>query len=165
MIAASQILGLILGIGAAAIWGVILLASLARPERPIWPPKQGSLLTAIWAWGLTILIYVGLFQTLPGGLDLPPLVRWGLGGALSVGGSLIQGWGTATMGLRGTSGWPIPEIRTGAYARFRHPQYLGQGIALAGIAIMGVADWGWLIVLSAWAALWLAAGTEDRLRP
>jgi hypothetical protein len=156
---------LALGLGASALWIAILLWSDARPGLRLWPPRQGSWFTAVWAWGLTILIYVGLIRAGTAewnAVGLPAALRWGAGGALSVSGSVLQGRGLGDLGLKGTSGWRVAPVRTGVYARFDHPQYLGQIAALAGIALISGTLWGWLIVVAACAALLYAGRVETR---
>ncbi len=154
-----------IGCAAALAWVILLLWSDRYPQTRLWPPHQGNLITAAWAWGLTILIYLGAIQAgfaAPNALGLPGWLRWGLGGALSVLGSIPHTWGTLSLGLRGTSGWPVPLITHGIYARSRHPQYLGQAVMLLGLAVLGGTLWGLWPALAGAGALLLAARIEDR---
>ena len=156
---------LIIGIGASALWLAILVWSDARPDRRLWPPARGSWLTAIWAWGLTILIYIGLIRTCTAEwnpLNLPTWLRWGLGGGLSTWGSIVQTRGIAAIGLKGTSGWSDQLVTSGVHARWRHPQYVGQIATLVGIAIFAGTVVGWVVVATGTAALIYAAWVEDR---
>jgi protein-S-isoprenylcysteine O-methyltransferase Ste14 len=154
-----------LGLGASALWIAILLWSDRQPHRRLWPPLRGTWITALWAWGLTVLIYVGLIRACTADwnpLDLPVWLRWGLGAGLSTVGSVIQTQGMIALGLRGTSGWSKTLVTTGVQARWRHPQYLGQIMTLVGIALFAGTIWGWLVVAAGSAALVYAARVEDR---
>ncbi len=153
-----------LGLGAALLWILVLAVSSVRPERRLWPPRNGNLLTALSAWILTILIYVGLFRTVSADWNaggLPATLRWGIGGPVSLLGSICHSWGTFDLGLKGTSGWPVGLRTTGAYGIRRHPQYLGQILMLAGIALIAGTQAGWWIVLAGSTALVYAARVED----
>jgi len=157
--------GLTLGIGASLIWVAILFWSDRYPERRLWPPHRGGWVTAIWAWGLTALIYVGLIRVCAADwnvLELPTWIRWILGGGLSTWGSVIQTQGIAALGLKGTSGWNVGLVTRGAYARRRHPQYLGQIATLIGIALFAGSVLGWVVVVVGTGALLYAAVVEDR---
>lgn len=154
--------GLILGLSASVIWVAILVLSDRRPGHGPWPPRKGNLLTAIWAWGLTTLIYVGLVQTWGQTPVLPGTLRWGLGLPMAVAGSLLHTWATAALGLKGTSGWDVGLATKGPYALCRHPQYLGQIVSIAGLAlIIGAPD---ALILGVAASLMLGygSGVEDR---
>ena len=153
-----------LGAGAAAVWIAVLAVSHHTPSVQLWPPRRGNLGTAAWAWGLTALIYVGLIRAADedwNALSLASALRWGAGGAFSLAGSVLHGWGTAALRLAGTSGWDVGVCRTGPYARQRHPQYLGQILTLAGMALLSGSAAGWVIVLVATAALVYAARVEE----
>ena len=109
--------GLILGLTATGIWAVILVLSDRAPGQGPWPPRNGNLITAIWAWGLTTLIYVGLVQTWGQTPILPGWLRLGLGLPLAVMGSLLHTWATAALGLKGTSGWDVGIATKGSGVR------------------------------------------------
>ncbi len=156
-------LGLILGLGASALWMGILAVSNRHPGHGPWPPRQGTLVTAIWAWGLTTLIYVGLIRTWVGPPLLPEAIRFGLGLPLAVLGSLLHGWSTAALGLKGTSGWDIGLVTGGPYRLCRHPQYLGQIVSLWGLALLIATGPGLCISLAATLALLYAARVEDHV--
>lgn len=156
---------LLLGIGAAALWAAILFWSDRYPERRLWPPRKGNAVTAGWAWALTICIYVG--QIGAGYeqwnmLNWPAWLRHGIGGGLSIAGSAYQSWAVVVLGLKGTSGWPVPLVTQGPYAQMRHPQYLGQLATFVGIAIWSASPAAALIGLAGCAALVHAARTETR---
>lgn len=156
---------LILGLGAAAVWVAILMWSDRKDARRLWPPHEGGLVTAGWAWALTIAIYVG--QIGAGAeqwnqFGWPAWLRHGVGGGMSILGSLYQSWGVAVLGIRGTSGWAVPLATTGPYAQTRHPQYLGQVATFIGIAIWSASPAAWIIGLAGCFALTLAARVETR---
>ncbi len=156
---------LALGLGAAGLWIAILLWSDRRDAQRLWPPHTGGVITACWAWALTVAIYVG--QIGAGAeqwnqLGWPGWVRHGLGGGLSLAGSAYQSWAVVVLGLKGTSGWPVALATTGPYAQRRHPQYLGQVATFIGIAIWSASPAAWMIGLAGCAALLLAARVERR---
>ena len=123
---------------------------------------RGTWATAAWSWGLTIAIYAGLFQAwaVPQGPWAP--ATWGIALAVGALGTAIQTWGMRDLGLRGTSGWDVGVVRTGAYRIARHPQYLGQALGFAGFAILLGHATGWVIALAAIATLVYAGLVEDR---
>jgi len=153
------------GVGAALGWVAILWWSDRHPARRLWPPLHGTPGTAVWAWGLTIAIYLGTLQAgfaAPNALDLPGWLRWGVGLTLSIGGGIPHTWGTLALGVKPTSGWPAPLVTHGPYGWHRHPQYLGQAIMLLGLAIVGGTLWAVWPALAGAAALIYAARVEDR---
>lgn len=156
---------LLLGLGAAALWVAILLWSDRQSARRLWPPHRGRVTTAAWAWALTIAIYVGQIGAGAeqwNAFGWPAWLRHGVGGGLSILGSLYQSWGVAVLGLKGTSGWPVSLATTGPYAQTRHPQYLGQVATFIGIAIWSASPAAWVIGIAGCSALILAARVETR---
>ncbi len=154
-----------LSLGASAAWGAILFLS-DRGIRRIWPPARGNWPTAIWAWGLTTAIYVGLINAATAdwnGLGWPGWLRWGIGGAgLTLLSFWVQGRGIVDLGLAGTSGWDVGLVTDGAYARRRHPQYAGQIASLVGLAILGASSAALVAAVAGCAALFYASLVEDR---
>lgn len=154
-----------LGLGAALLWLAILAWSDRVPARRLWPPHRGGWYTALWAWGLTVLIYaaqIGAAADAWNALGWPGWLRHGVGGGVSVLGSLYQSWAVAVIGLKGTSGWPVPVVAHGPYAQMRHPQYAGQLATFAGIAIWAASPAAILIGLAGCLVLVVAARTEAR---
>lgn len=157
--------GLIIGLSASAAWVLVLI--LSRAGDGPWPPRRGNWPMAIFAWGATILIYVGVFQTWaadPGALGFPLWIRWVVGGALMTVSGVLQTWGIADLGLKGTSGWDVGLVTKGSYARVRHPQYLGQAIGFVGFGLAAANVPA--IVLSAIAValmVWASKGEDDAL--
>ena len=160
--ARGVILGFAIGLGACAIWGVLLTLSARKPTDGPWPPRKGNIGTALWAWGLTIAIYVGLFQVwqVPQGAWawLVWIVALGIGFA----GSALQTWGMVNLRLNGTSGWDVGVVTDGAYRYCRHPQYLGQAAGFFGFAILINSVPGWIIAGAAIGTLAAAAWVEDK---
>jgi len=154
--------GLVLGLGATALWALILVRADRQPGRGPWPPKRGTLVSAAWAWGLTTLIYVGLVQTWGQPPALPAALRFGAGLPLIVAGGLLHGWATAALGLKGTSGWDMGVVTHGPYALCRHPQYLGQIGSIAGVALLIGSGESLVIGLAASVMLVYGSGVEDR---
>lgn len=154
-----------LGVGASTAWIGLLAWSDRNPSRRLWPPHRGGWLTAAWAWALTIAIYVGEIYAAAADfntLDLPAWFRWIVGGGVSLAGTAVQSWGAANLGLMGTSGWPAGLVTHGAYARLRHPQYLGQIATLIGIAIFAGSLLAWPVAIAGSVALYYACVVEDR---
>jgi protein-S-isoprenylcysteine O-methyltransferase Ste14 len=153
---------LLLGLGASALWLVILRLSDRAPGRGPWPPRRGNLFTAIWAWTLTTCLYLGLVQTWGQPSVLPGLLRNGIGLPLAIAGSVLHTWATATLGLKGTSGWDVGVTTGGPYALCRHPQYLGQIASLAGIALWIGSTQSLVLGLAASGVLLYGSAVEDR---
>ena len=155
----------LIGVAAALAWVAILRWSDRHPRRRMWPPHRASLRTASWAWGLTVAIYLGVLQAgfaAPNALGLPGWLRWGAGLTLSLAGSVPHTLGTLALGLKATSGWPGPLATSGIYRWRRHPQYIGQGAMLLGMAVVGGTFWALWPALAGCAALVWAARVEDR---
>ncbi len=154
--------GLLLGLGATALWALILVRADRQPGGGPWPPEHGNLGSAAWAWGLTTLIYVGLVQTWGQPPTLPAALRVGSGLPLIVAGGLLHGWASAALGLKGTSGWDVGVVTHGPYALCRHPQYLGQIGSIAGLALLIGSGESLAIGLAASIMLIFGARVEDR---
>jgi protein-S-isoprenylcysteine O-methyltransferase Ste14 len=156
-----MIFGVILGLGACAAWGVLLWWSERDATTGPWPPEHGNWPTAAWSWGLTILIYVGLFQTWQVPTGPFAWLIWTVGLTIGFLGSALQTWGMANLRFFGTSGWDIGVVTTGAYAWSRHPQYVGQAAGFLGFAIILGHLPGWIIASAAIATLYAAAMVEE----
>ncbi len=156
-----MIFGLILGLGACATWGVILWWSERDAMTGPWPPEQGNIPTALWSWGLTILIYVGLFQTWTVPTGPWAWLIWTIALSIGFAGSALQTWGMANLRLAGTSGWDVGVYTCGAYAWSRHPQYVGQAAGFLGFAILLGHLPGWIISVAAMVTLYAAAQVEE----
>ena len=156
---------LALSLGASTLWCVILFVSDRTRLQP-WPPVEGGWFTALWAWGLTSLIYVGQFQAATAdwnALGWNAWVRWSLGGVILTVPSLwLQGKAMADLGLKGTSGWNVGLVTNGTYARRRHPQYTGQIISLIGLGVLAGSIPALIAGAAGSGALVYAAMVEDR---
>jgi len=123
---------------------VILVYSIMRPAKRIWPPPAQRTWQYYIVWFLTILSYggfiaVGLLDW--NSLGWPDIVRWSVGLLLIFGGNVLAWVGVRQLSLNTTSGSKGPLVTDGLYQYSRNPQYLGD------IAIIG----GWLIFsASAW---------------
>ena len=105
---------LALVVAAAGIWLFVAHRSIQRPEMAIWPPRSGSLITAVWAWGVTVLLYVGCFglgtsDWNPHGIS--PVIRWGFGGLLAVISTVLHVKSMADLGLSGVIGGQFLDHR------------------------------------------------------
>ena len=154
-------------LAAIAAWLAVCLVSIRRPETAPWPPPIGSAFTALWAWGVTILLYFGIVRMglphLPQGVGTAPL-RWTIGGGLSIAGSVLQGAAVAQLGFRRTSGWNTARPETSRlYARMRHPQYAGQALFFAGWAVLTLDPLTTALCTAAGALLVAVGWTEDHV--
>jgi protein-S-isoprenylcysteine O-methyltransferase Ste14 len=154
--------GPLLGLAATAVWAALLILSDRAPGNGPWPPRRGNLLTAAWAWGLTTLIYVGLVRSWGQPPALPGILRFGLGLPLAVAGSALHTWATAALGLKGTSGWDVGVVTRGPYALCRHPQYMGQILSIAGLALLIGSPGALALGVAASLMLGYGSGVEDR---
>lgn len=159
---------LLLGLAACAVWIGILIHAWARPAARLWPPRRPTKATVIWSWGLTIAIYVSLFQlgAREGNTLGLPVATLTAGWIIAILGSLFHSWATASLGLAATSGWPRAETAQGdrctkgPYAYTAHPQYIGQALSFMGLALASGGTWVWLIAALGSLALCLAALIE-----
>ncbi|ALI54369.1 methyltransferase family protein [Celeribacter marinus] len=152
-----------LGLIGALGWIAVLTHAVRHPAARLWPPRQPSILTVIWSWGLTIVIYISLVRlgsSVGNTLDLSAFVRWGIGGTLAISGSLFHSWATSTLGLKATSGWPAARCTRGPYAFCAHPQYIGQGLSFAGLTLIAGAPHALIIAALGCLALAFAARVE-----
>ncbi len=130
---------------AAVVWSIVC------PSRRIWPPRRASTKIQIAAWLLTLGIFgsaliAGVVDW--NSLQIPSVVRWGLGAPLIILGNVVVWLGVANLGMRATSGGTNTLITTGLYRHSRNPQYL------ADIGILA----GWAALSASLAALPIVAG-------
>jgi len=157
-----MITGLAIGLGACAIWGVLLIISARNPTGGPWPPRAGNIGTALWAWGLTIAIYVGLFQLWEVPQGPWAWLIWTVALAIGFAGSALQTWGMVNLRLNGTSGWDVGVVTQGTYRLCRHPQYLGQAAGFLGFGILINSPAAWVVAIAAITTLAAAAWVEDK---
>ncbi|MEM8570142.1 MAG: methyltransferase [Pseudomonadota bacterium] len=159
-------INLLLVLGPLAIWLTVSQITRLRPEPGIWPPQRGNLFTSIWAWAITALIYLGLWNLGTANMNpanLPAIVTWGLGGALLFLGNFLHLKGLIDLGLSGTSGWDVGVVEAGSYAFMRHPQYAAQGMVFVGWGIFAANPITFLLSVAAALTLWHVAETEERV--
>ena len=86
----------------------------------------------------------GLEALLPGA-SLPGAVRWGLGGALVVGGIALLGTFNAAFRRKDTAVEPWKPttaiVTTGPYRLTRNPAYLGMALIYVAIALLADSPW------------------------
>jgi protein-S-isoprenylcysteine O-methyltransferase Ste14 len=91
-----------------------------------------------------LVVGFALEAVLPG-VDLPPLVEWGLGGLLVVAGLGLLMWFNTSFSRKGTAVEPWKPttaiVTTGPYRFTRNPAYLGMALTYVGIALLSSALW------------------------
>lgn len=122
----------------------MLVYSIARPSKRMWPPPAQQTWQYYFVWLLTLLSFGGLIVV--GLLDWnslgwPTIVRWPFGLALITAGNVLAWAGVRQLSMKTTSGSRGPLVTGGLYQYSRNPQYIGD------IAIIG----GWVILS---ASLW-----------
>ncbi|RPE71537.1 phospholipid methyltransferase [Pacificibacter maritimus] len=165
-----MILNFALGLIGCFGWLGILTHANLRPSARIWPPRRPSWICVLWSWGLTTMIYVGLFRL---GLSenearILPESLVTLGAIIAVAGSILQSWGTSALGLKATSGWPLggsypaDGCTKGPYKYHRHPQYIGQSLSFIGLALFGGSPYAVVLAVFGCAALVFASHVEGK---
>lgn len=161
-----RILDLVLVLGPLAIWLAVSVHARRNPARALWPPVRGNLLTAIWAWGITILIYVGLIGLGTANwnvANLPRWLTWGLGGTLTLVSQVLHALSVADLGLMATSGWDRGVADRRSYRFLRHPQYWAQGLGFVGWGILAGDPLTLALSLATCATLWHLSESEERV--
>ncbi|MGR3638794.1 methyltransferase family protein [Alterinioella nitratireducens] len=135
MIAALQIIGGLAGLFLAGL----LLWSILRPERRLWPVGTPTLSNQIMVWGPTVAVFVSaaLIGVLDwNGLGIPAWLRWGVGLPLVVAGNLVVWPAVLNIGWAATSGAEGQLKTDGGYRWSRNPQYVADIAILAGWSIL-----------------------------
>ncbi|WP_424931164.1 methyltransferase family protein [Amaricoccus macauensis] len=161
-----MILNLALVVAPLLIWLAISTRARRTPRHAAWPPVRGNLVTAIWAWGVTVLIYIGLIglgteNWNPAGL--PRFLTWGIGGTLTIASLVLHGVSVAELGLKATSGWDRGIYDRRSYSFMRHPQYWGQGLGFVGWGILAAEPLTLVMSLATCLVLWHLSETEERV--
>lgn len=137
---------LILAIGflAACYMLSILVWSIIRPDKRLWPPKEATDTVKIRVWATTVLIFAAAFVL--GVLDWnrfgwPGIIRWGFGLPLVVVGNLVVWRGVHLIGMAATSGEATGLKTDGLYRRSRNPQYVADVMILVGWGILSASLW------------------------
>ncbi len=128
----------------------LIIWSLVRPDRRIWPPPRRWSWQFFVFWGLFYLgIAVSAFVIV---LDwnhwrVPPEIRFWIGGPLSLAGGALVAWGVRTLGLENTQGKAAGFITNGPYRFTRNPQYLGDIVMLSGVLLLANSLYATVIML------------------
>lgn len=134
----------IVGMMAGAYMLGILLWSIVRPERRIWPPDNATTAIKVRVWVMTVLIFVAAF--LLGVLDWgrfqwPAFVRFGMGLPLIILGNFLVWRGVHKIGMAATSGEATGLITNGIYNYSRNPQYVADMTILVGWGVLSASLW------------------------
>lgn len=154
-----QILILTVGMAAGAYMLGMLLWSIARPERRVWPPDNATTAIQFRVWFITVLIFAAAFFL--GLLDwnyfgLPAPIRWGIGLPLILIGNIVVWRGVHKIGLAATSGEASGLQIDGLYSWSRNPQYVADIVILIGWGTLAASLWA-LPVLAMGLTVLLAA--------
>jgi protein-S-isoprenylcysteine O-methyltransferase Ste14 len=114
---------------------ILVILSLAFPDRRVWPPNSRV------AWGRYVMpilfnlsaagvILLGLMDW--GNFVLPDWVRIGIGAPLWLAGNIFALWSVSKLGVAPTYGARSKLVVNGPYRFSRNPQYLGFIAALMG---------------------------------
>ena len=140
-----------------------LLWSLWRPHRRLWPPRVGrrqdviSIGLTYGCFGAVVLLALAGW----GGMDWPPVVRRGVGGALLVAGHVISAVTMRQFGARQIVGGDTGLRTEGLYRCSRNPQYLACITLLLGWAVLSAAPLVWAVLPLGLAAFAVAPLTEE----
>lgn len=142
----------------------MLVYSILRPSRRIWPPPAQKTWQDYVVWLLTILSFGGF--VLVGILDWnslgwPGVVRWIIGAPLIVLGNVLAWLGVHQLSLKTTSGHAGPLVTDGLYRYSRNPQYIGDIVIIAGWAILSASQWAMPLCLGGILAFVLTPFAEE----
>ena len=144
MLTEPRILFLAVGMAAGTYMLGMLLWSIARPERRVWPPNQATTAIKFRVWFMTILIFAVAFFL--GLLDwnrfeAPSLIRWGIGMPLVLIGNIVVWRGVHKIGMAATSGEASGLQTDGLYSWSRNPQYVADIVILIGWGVLAASLW------------------------
>ncbi len=158
-------LTLVLGTTANLLLVAGIIWSIFQPERRFWPPIRSTAAHKTVVWTLTCASFgAALILGLLGWatLDLPWILRWGVGLGLIASGNVVVWSGVMQLGLAVTSG-DEGVLRTGGLYRFsRNPQYVADMAILVGIGLLSASALAWPVIVTGIAALCLAPFAEER---
>jgi protein-S-isoprenylcysteine O-methyltransferase Ste14 len=152
--------GLVFWISFAALvgLGLLLVISVLRPARRIWPPPRRYSWEYRLVWTLTDVAALGI--VLVGVLDwntfaLDHWIRLPVGGLLALGGGLFALWGIRHLSWHASLGLEAELVSSGPYRWTRNPQYVGDIVMLVGWGIIFNSLEAWILCLMgiAWFAL------------
>lgn len=114
------------------------LWSIAVPARRIYPMARPDVwYVAMWALFGFVFLCNAAFVLLDWNTGpWPGALRFALGLPVALLGAGLVSWGIATLGTRRTSGLPQGLVSDGPYRLTRNPQYVGDALLFAGIAIV-----------------------------
>lgn len=129
---------LLTGVAAGTVLCVMLIWSILRPERRIWPPRRYTRGFSALVWALTLAVFgaAGLLGLMGwGGNGYPAWLRHGIGLPLFVLANLVVWPAAAGFGYDQTSGARGTLHTRGLYAWSRNPQYVADAAMLLGWAL------------------------------
>jgi protein-S-isoprenylcysteine O-methyltransferase Ste14 len=118
---------------------VLVVISIALPQRRIWPPPRPRSWEGTLTWLLFITsgagtVCLGIVDW--GGLALAPWIRFAVGAPLWCAGNVLALWAMAVLGIAPSFGEEGQLVRRGPYRFSRNPQYVGFMAALVGWAFV-----------------------------
>jgi protein-S-isoprenylcysteine O-methyltransferase Ste14 len=128
---------------------VLVVISIALPQRRIWPPPRPRSWEGYLTWLLFITsgagtVCLGIVDW--GSMALAPWIRFAVGAPLWCAGNALALWAVAVLGIASSFGEESQLVRRGPYRFSRNPQYVGFMAALVGWAL--VASSGLTLVAS-----------------
>jgi protein-S-isoprenylcysteine O-methyltransferase Ste14 len=130
---------LVITLTAEMVTTLLVVVSIAWPQRRIWPPGQPH---ARGQYVMLILFIVSAVGVVLLGLAdwsrfiIPTRIRIAVGVPLWLAGDLLALWAMAALGVAPTSGDEGALVRRGPYSFSRNPQYVGFIIGLIGWGLM-----------------------------
>ncbi|WP_425399244.1 methyltransferase family protein [Aeoliella sp.] len=142
----------------------ILVYSIVRPTRRIWPPPAQKTWQYYTVWLLTILsfggfIVVGILDW--NSFDWPSVVRWPIGATLILLGNILAWVGVRQLSMKTTSGGAGPLVTNGLYRYSRNPQYSGDIAIIAGWAILSASWWAFPLCIGGIVAFVITPFAEE----
>lgn len=143
---------------------MMLLYSIAKPSRRIWPPPAQQTWQYYVVWLLTIFsfggfIAVGILDW--NSLDWPSSIRWPVGAVLIAVGNVLAWVGVRQLSMKTTSGNAGPLVTDGLYRYSRNPQYIGDILIIAGWAILSASQWAIPLCLGGMVAFLITPFAEE----
>lgn len=114
-------------------------ASIARPERRVWPPPGVRSWGFWWSWGLLgVATVAGLaLAWLDRGSFVLDAPVWRVVGiAILIAAEAFNEWAVRTVGRTASRGLGGALVTSGPYARTRNPQYLAQSAMVVGLVVL-----------------------------